>query len=89
MYHCNLFNGERYYLRLLLTVVRGPQSFEALRTINGDLYPTFKAACIALGLLEDDSEWTYCFEEAITFHSGKSLRTLFAMGLIYGQVIYH
>lgn len=27
MYHCNPFAGERYYLRLLFTVIRGARSF--------------------------------------------------------------
>ncbi|CAG8467581.1 6869_t:CDS:2 [Cetraspora pellucida] len=47
---------ERFYLRLLLTKVRGPRSFDHLKTINGTTYLTFKDACIALGLLEDDNE---------------------------------
>lgn len=45
IYHCNPFMGERYYLRLLLTIVKGPQSFEHLRTINGIIYDSFQAAC--------------------------------------------
>ena len=50
-------SGERFYLRLLLAVVRGPTSFESLRTVDGVIYETFKVACIARGLLEDDEEW--------------------------------
>ena len=37
--------------------MRGPQSFEALRTVNGTLYPTYKASCNAYGFLSDDKEW--------------------------------
>ncbi|KAH0611538.1 uncharacterized protein H6S33_010803 [Morchella sextelata] len=86
MYHCNPVMGEKYYLRLLLTAVRGAKSFEHLRTVGNILHPTFKAACIALGLLEDDQEWIQCFTEAIVFSSGSSLRTLFATALLFGDV---
>ena len=48
--------GERFYLRLLLTVVRGSTSFEDLRTINGVVHPDYKNACIMLGLLDTDEE---------------------------------
>jgi PIF1-like helicase len=78
--------GEKYYLRMLLTVVRGPQSFENIRTIAGILYPTFKAACTVLGLLEDDHEWVDCFTEAVVYATGAALRTLFITALIYGAV---
>ena len=44
------FPGERFCLRLLLTVRRGPTSFEDLRTVEGVVYPNFCAACAALGL---------------------------------------
>lgn len=86
MYHCNPFAGERYYLRLLLTVVRGAKSFQDLRTVDGILYPTFQATCLARDLLEDDQEWIACFEEASLFASEKSLRALFATSLIYGGI---
>ena len=63
MWSASPFNGERDYLRLLLTVVRGPRSFEDLRTVDGVQYPTFKGACIALRLLEDDGEWIAMFRD--------------------------
>ena len=59
--------GERYYLRLLFTVVRGATSFENLRTVDGIVFPTFKEACISLGLLENDGEWW------LNFVKGQSL----------------
>ena len=47
IYHCNPFTGERYYLKLFLTVVRGARSFEHLRTVEKILYPTFQTTCVA------------------------------------------
>ncbi|CAG8485077.1 9556_t:CDS:2 [Scutellospora calospora] len=79
LYFADLSAGERYYLWLLLTIVRSPQSFEHLKTVNSVLHSTFKDACIALGLLEDDSKWIYCLDEAVVMRSGSQLRSLFAM----------
>lgn len=81
MYHCSPVSGERYYLRLLLTVVRGPRSFAELYEVDGVRHPTYQAACIARGLAENDQEWYACFEEAALFTSGSGLRTLFLTGL--------
>ena len=81
MYSASPFMGERYYLRLLLTVVRGSTSFDNLRTIDAVLQPTFKAACIALRLLEDDGEWVALFTEGRLFMTGRALRHLFALAL--------
>jgi hypothetical protein len=49
--------GEHFYLRTLLTTVKGPMSWEHLRTFDGMLHPTFHSACLARGLLENDNEW--------------------------------
>ena len=64
MYHAHPSSGERFYLRLLLTSVRGATSFEDLYTFEGVHHPYFKDACIAHGLLEDDHEWHQCLDEA-------------------------
>nr|XP_027102440.1 uncharacterized protein LOC113723649 [Coffea arabica] len=44
--------GERYYLRLLLSKVRAPKSFEDLMTHNGVQVTTFHEAALLRGLLE-------------------------------------
>lgn len=41
MYTIHPNNEECFYLRLLLNVVRGPNSFIALRTLNGVTYDTY------------------------------------------------
>jgi hypothetical protein len=82
MYFASPSQGERFYLRLLLTVVAGAQSFEDLRSFNGALYPTYKDACYARGLLEDDREWDQCLREASQMQTGSALRSLFAVILL-------
>ena len=83
MYFASPNSGERFYLRLLLTVVPGATSFANLRTVNDVYYNTYKEACFALGLLEDDYEWRKCLEEASEMQLGYTLRMLFA------TIIFH
>lgn len=78
--------SERYYIRMLLNVIRGATSFEALRTVNGIVYKTYKEACIALGLLEDDKECDIALNEAVIWVTPKQLRRLFATLLLYSEV---
>src|SRR5216684_6834626 len=77
MYYAHPSSGERFYLRLLLTVVKGATSFEDLRTFQGVLHPTFREACIAQGLLEDDNKWHQCLEEAKHMAVGRQMCHLF------------
>ncbi|KAG5553887.1 hypothetical protein RHGRI_011678 [Rhododendron griersonianum] len=79
-------SGERYYLRMMLTKVRGEKCYEDVRTINGVVYPTYKAACIALGLLDDDNEWGAALIEASTWASGSQLRNIFCSMLMFSEV---
>ena len=79
MYFVSPTAGERFYLRTLLTTVKGPISWEDLRSFDGILYPSFQAACVARGLLEDDGEWRQCLADASLTHLGESLRHLFVL----------
>ncbi|XP_076949291.1 uncharacterized protein LOC143621888 [Bidens hawaiensis] len=70
--------GEAYFLRILLNKVKGPRSFEEIRTVNGRLQPSFRDACYSLGLLDDDQEYNEAIEEASHSALGHEIRTLFA-----------
>ncbi|AES87917.2 hypothetical protein MTR_4g037510 [Medicago truncatula] len=49
--------GEVYYLRMMLTKVKGPTSYEALKTVNNVLFDSFRDACFAMGFLMDGKEY--------------------------------
>ncbi|KAG5566136.1 hypothetical protein RHGRI_001911 [Rhododendron griersonianum] len=66
--------------------IRGAKCYEDVRTVNGVVYPTYKAACIALGLLDDDNEWGAALTEASTWASGSQLRNLFCSMLMFSEV---
>ena len=68
-------------MRLLLTRVRGPTSFQALKTVNGYEKATFREACIVLGLLEDDNHWNNTLENAVLCRSAAKVRELCAIML--------
>ncbi|XP_052621074.1 uncharacterized protein LOC111890589 [Lactuca sativa] len=74
--------GEVYFLRILLNKVKGPKSFEEIRTVNGEEFPTFRDACYALGLLDDDKEYVDAIKEASHSGTGFYLRFLFATMLM-------
>jgi hypothetical protein len=83
MYFVSPIAGEHYFLRMLLTHVQGPTSFEDLCTVNGVVHPTFQSACLALGLLGDDQEWRHCLDQAANFQRGAQLRSLFVLILLH------
>lgn len=56
--------GERYFLRLLLTHVPGATSFQHLRTVEDVQCSSFREACLRLGLLADDAEWRHTLRES-------------------------
>ncbi len=92
MYFVQPLEGERYYLRVLLTHVAGATCFEDLRTTHRPhtpttvVHPTFKAVYLARGLLQDDAEWDQCLSKVVGVQLPRSLRQLFASLLIYNNV---
>lgn len=90
MYHVPPSGGERFWLRTLLHTVPGATCYEDLRTYGGGadavLHPTFKAACHARGLTQDDGEWRACMEDAVVSAPPAQLRNLFATILLFNEV---
>ncbi|XP_027083756.2 uncharacterized protein [Coffea arabica] len=75
--------GERYYLRLLLTHIPNPTSLDDLLMVRGHKTAFFREACLELGLLESDSYIEQALEEAAHFQMPYLLRSLFALLLFY------
>ncbi|XP_030964292.1 uncharacterized protein LOC115985490 [Quercus lobata] len=86
VYYAHPSSGERFYLRMLLNIVKGPRNFKELRTINDVTYPTYKEACYALGLLDDDKEWHDSLIEASNWASEQQLRQLFVTMILFCEV---
>ena len=85
MIHIHPNKGEKFYLRLLLKNRTGATSFEDLRTVDGELHPTYKATCIAMELLENDMHWDATLGEAALRDSPASFRLLFCSILLHGD----
>ncbi|KAJ9566736.1 hypothetical protein OSB04_002702 [Centaurea solstitialis] len=81
--YANPAEGERFYLRVLLSHISGPTCFEDLYTVNGLLHPTFRKAALERGLIETDDNLSQCLAEASLFQFPGALRRLFATILIY------
>ncbi|GAU27991.1 hypothetical protein TSUD_373870 [Trifolium subterraneum] len=79
-------SGEKFYLRILLNYVRGPRSFDELKTVDGVRYDSFKDACSALGLMDGDKEFVHAIKEAGYCATGTFLRDLFVALLISNQL---
>ncbi|XP_044019589.1 uncharacterized protein LOC122860013 [Aphidius gifuensis] len=63
MYFISPSQVELFHLRLLLITVKRATSFENLRTVDGMTHDTYRSACLALGLIEDDAEWDRAMTE--------------------------
>lgn len=77
---------ELFALKLLLLHVRGPTSFEMLRTVDGEEHRTFVEACSALRLLRGDRDLQTCLATAASFKRPRQMRRLFGYLMVYNNV---
>jgi len=84
MYAAHPNSGEKFFLRMLLNHVKGATSFDDLKVVRTQSYPSFQAAAKAIGILSDDNEWIECLQEACTtISSPAALRIFFVQILIF------
>ncbi|KAK1377287.1 hypothetical protein POM88_033480 [Heracleum sosnowskyi] len=70
-------SGDAFFLRMLLLRIKGATSFKELRTVNGQVYSSFKEACDALGLLKDDNQWHAALKENSHSAFPQQIRSMF------------
>ncbi|GFX41097.1 ATP-dependent DNA helicase [Trichonephila clavipes] len=78
VYTVHVTNLECFFLRLLLHHVRGPTSFTELKIVNGQECQTYREACEARQLLENDYHWDEILEEAVQCQSPDKINELYA-----------
>ena len=83
----NVLAGDKFYLRMLLNVVKGVKSFEHLRWYEGVLHPTFRAACVAKGIANDNKEWFRLFNKGIVGTLTRQLRYCFVTLLLQKAIV--
>lgn len=88
LHYTPLGSGEIYYLNYLLNHVEGPFCFEDIRTVNIIVHETFKKACYAMGLIDDDKWYihTNTINEASLWGTASYLRKLFGTLLLANQL---
>ena len=69
--------GEYFYLRVLLNKVKEAKDWIDFKKYEGVVYPTYKDACQARGLLENDKEYIDGLLEASLWGSGNYLRKFY------------
>ncbi|XP_058723889.1 uncharacterized protein LOC131595540 [Vicia villosa] len=78
--------GELYYLRMMLTVAKGPTCYEDIKKVGGIVRDSFRDACFEMGFLNDDKEYVAAIDEAKNWGSGHFLRKLFVTMLLSGTI---
>ncbi|RID65595.1 LOW QUALITY PROTEIN: hypothetical protein BRARA_D00779 [Brassica rapa] len=68
--------GDRYYLRILINKIKGPRSYDELKTFNDVKYHDFKSVCHARDYLDDDVEWLESMSEGARTATPYQLRDM-------------
>lgn len=82
VYFAPFGSGEKLYLRTLLNYIKGPTSYDDIKIVDNVKYNSFKEACFAMGLLDDDKEFIDATIEASLWGTCTYLRRLFAILMI-------
>ncbi|XP_027941254.1 uncharacterized protein LOC114195057 [Vigna unguiculata] len=83
IYTVSPFEGDKFFLWVLLSHIRGPTSWEYLLSPNETYCYTFKKAAEKWGFLESDNNIHECLVEASTLQMPYALRRLFVAILLF------
>ncbi|KAF8050757.1 hypothetical protein N665_1890s0003 [Sinapis alba] len=75
-------SGDHYSLRILINKIKGPRSYDELKTCNVVKYPDYKSVFYARGYLDNDVLWHESISECSTWATPSQLRDMFVTFLI-------
>nr|GEV00561.1 ATP-dependent DNA helicase RRM3-like [Tanacetum cinerariifolium] len=73
----SMFEGDAYYCRMLLSSAKGCRTHDEIEKVNGIVYPTFKEACYAARLLDENKEYVESIKDVAHWAPAEHLRELF------------
>lgn len=79
VHHVSPSTREVFYLRVLINKVPGAQDWKDFKKFKDVTYNTYKEACQARGLLEDDKEYVDGLLEASLWGTGNYLRKFYVI----------
>ena len=79
----NIKQGPRYYLRRLLLERPGMTCHDDCYIWEGRRYATYREVCLAMGLLEDNAEFSHCLDEQALYATGAAQRETFVYILLF------
>ena len=65
--------------------MRGARTFADIRTNEGVVYDTYREACLARGLLQDDAEWRGALADAAITALPAGIRSLFVAIVLFSE----
>mgnify|MGYP004715732387 CR=1 FL=1 len=74
---------KRYYLRLVLSHIGAPTSFDDFLTVNGQIVPFYQEVAFQMGLLQSNTYIEDTLDEVIAFQMPSLLKSLFALLLVF------
>ncbi|XP_076039427.1 uncharacterized protein LOC143024501 [Oratosquilla oratoria] len=80
-------NEDNFYSRMLVLHAPGATTFSELKTVDGQIRTTFKAACVRLRLVENDNALHEALTEAAAHQMPQQLLTMFAMMCVFNQPV--
>ncbi|XP_076037450.1 uncharacterized protein LOC143022924 [Oratosquilla oratoria] len=79
--------NSKWLERKTRTHVKGPSSYEDLRTVDGVTHDTYREAVKAMGLLNDEETWLKTIMEIISHTNNRDqLRTTYASMLVFSDL---
>ncbi|GJW19264.1 hypothetical protein Tco_0026700 [Tanacetum coccineum] len=86
IYSVPISTRDTYYCRMLLNSAKGCKTHDGIKKVNRIVYPTYKDACYAASLLDNDKEFIDSIKDAAHWAPFEPLHELFVTLLLQKEL---